>query len=87
MTEKTKYTGRSWIVCYIINTYNPDEANPLTFEEESDEYRYEVFDIEPLARGFYEGLKDNPKVHSASLTAVIESTDYETHPKFIENEN
>ena len=72
MTEETKYTGRSWVVCYVDTGEND---------------KYQVFDCEYDARALYEKFKDRLDIHSASLTAVIESTDYETHPKFLENES
>lgn len=71
IVSKPQEPGRNWIVCYVDT-------------DEND--KYQVFDCENDARALYEGLKDRLDIHSASLNAVIESTDYETHPKFLEIE-
>ena len=63
------YAGRCWIIAYT------------SFSPEVD--HWECQEEEEAARRRYLELLDSDNWDIVSLTAVIESTDYETHPKFL----
>jgi hypothetical protein len=63
------YAGRCWIIAYT------------SFSPEVD--HWECQEEEETARRRYLELLDSGNWDIVSLTAVIESTDYETHPKFL----
>ena len=63
------YAGRCWIIAYT------------SFSPEVD--HWECQEEEEAARRRYLELLNSGNWDIVSLTAVIESTDYETHPKFL----
>jgi len=65
--------GRCWIVAY---------TNINLREHEWENYdHWETFDVHAHARARYKDLLSTWDV--VSMTAVVESSDYETHPKFL----
>ena len=58
----------AWIVCWMLSTPEEDLWQP--FESYNE------------AKAFYDDLWKDEKVYTQSLTAVIESTDYDVHPAF-----
>ena len=68
-TYKIIYAGRCWIIAYT------------SFSPEVD--HWECQEEEEAARRRYLELLNSGNWDIVSLTAVIESSDYETHPKFL----
>ena len=73
-THKTIHAGRCWIIAFT--SYDTNKVDPD---------RWECLEEEEAARRRYLELLESGEWDIVSLTAVIESTDYETHPRFLED--
>ena len=58
----------SWIVCWTL--------------KDSGEDGWQPFESYSQAKAFYDEDAANGEVYTQSLTAVMESTDYDVHPAF-----
>ena len=64
----------SWIVCWMLEYPGTTTGRTTT--------GWRPFDCFWKAEMFYDDLWKDENVYTQSLTAVIESTDYDVHPAF-----